>query len=179
MPLPEHAVILLAEDLPDDIVLIRRALERAGVKNPFFVVRDGEECLAYLEGMGKYANRDEYPLPDILLLDIKMPKTDGFEVLRTIRSIKSLSALRIVMLTSSEEIFDINKAYGLGANSFLVKPLEFEDFTAMMRTLSSFWLHTNTAASIQRPPSKDKSRGKNGDKNGTGSGHTSSPKRHL
>ena len=104
-----------------------------------------------------------------------MPKTDGFEVLRTIRSIKSLSALRIVMLTSSEEIFDINKAYGLGANSFLVKPLEFEDFTAMMRTLSSFWLHTNTAASVQRPSSKDK----NGDKNGTGSGHTSSPKRHL
>src|SRR6185503_6171080 len=92
MILPEHAVILLAEDLENDILLIRRALDQAGVNNPVHVVRDGEECLAYLHGFGKYANRDEFPLPDLLLLDLKMPKLDGFEVLREIRSNKSFAA---------------------------------------------------------------------------------------
>src|ERR1044071_5432955 len=111
MSLPEHAVILLADDLENDIFLVRRALASAGVKNPVFVVRDGEECVAYLHGVGKFGNREEYPLPDLLLLDIKMPKMDGFEVLREIRRDKHFAPLRIVMLTSTEDIFDINKAY--------------------------------------------------------------------
>src|SRR4051812_5214500 len=132
MDLPDNAVILLAEDLPNDVLLIRRALENAGVKNPFFVVADGEECLAYLNGVGKYANRDEYPLPDILLLDLKMPRMDGFEVLKEVRKSTTFSGLRIIVLTSSEDIQDVNRAYDLGANSFLVKPLEFETFPSMM-----------------------------------------------
>ena len=137
MVLPEQAVILLVEDRTDDVLLIQRALTRAGVKNPFFVLRDGEEALAYLHGTGKYADRDEYPLPDIMLLDLKMPKMDGFEVLQHVRQHKNFRALRIIVLTSSEDIFDVNKAYELGANSFLVKPLEFENLSAMMRTTSA------------------------------------------
>jgi CheY-like chemotaxis protein len=151
MTLPEQAVILLAEDLPNDILLIRRALDNAGVKNPFFIVPDGEEALAYLNGVGKYSNRDEYPLPDILLLDLKMPKMDGFEVLRAVRKSKSFSALRIIVLTSSEDIRDVNRAYELGANSFLVKPLEFENFKSMMQTLSAFWLRTSKTPMLDRP----------------------------
>src|SRR5690242_12890045 len=156
MTLPEQAVILLAEDLENDVLLVRRAFDNAGVKNPLFVVRDGEECLAYLGGTGKFADRDEYPLPDILLLDIKMPKVDGFEVLREIRKNKALAPLRIIMLTSSDQIFDVNKAYDLGANSFLVKPMEFENYLSMMRTLSSFWLDASRSPLVQRPARKKK-----------------------
>lgn len=141
MTLPEDAVILLAEDLTNDIILVRRALDKAAVKNPFHVVRDGEECLAYLHGEGKFGDRKEHPFPDILLLDLKMPRMDGFEVLQAIRGNKAFAALRIIVLTSSDQIFDINKAYTLGASSFLVKPHEFENLRAMMSTLSSFWLY--------------------------------------
>ena len=105
------------------------------------------------------SNRDEYPLPDIILLDLKMPRMDGFEVLREVRSRPELKAMRIVVLTSSEDVFDVNRAYDLGANSFLVKPFEFENYTAMMRTLSAFWLHQSKNPALQRAP---KTR-KNGD----------------
>jgi CheY-like chemotaxis protein len=141
MVLPEQAVILLVEDLEDDVILVRRALAKANVLNPLFVVHDGEEAVAYLDGVGKYSNREEYPLPDIMLLDIKMPKMDGYDVLREVRSRPALKSLRIIVLTSSEDMADVNKAYELGANSFLVKPLEFENYAALMRTLSAFWLH--------------------------------------
>ena len=154
MVLPEQAVILLVDDREDDVLLVRRALAKANVPNPLFVVHDGEEALAYLDGMGRYSNRDEYPLPDIMLLDIKMPKMDGFEVLRQVRSRSELKALRIIVLTSSEDIFDVNKGYDLGANSFLVKPMEFENYTAMMRTLSAFWLHQSKNPSLERAPNK-------------------------
>src|SRR5437879_5785292 len=149
MILPEQAVILLVEDRDDDVYLVRRALDRAKVPNPFFVVRDGEEAVGYLEGTGKYHNRDEYPVPDIVLLDLKLPRMDGYEVLRYIRSKPELRSLRIIVLTSSEDLADVNKAYDLGANSFLVKPLEFDNYTAMMRTLSSFWLHYSRAPAIE------------------------------
>jgi CheY-like chemotaxis protein len=152
MVLPEQAVILLVEDRQDDVILIERAFNNAGIRNPFFVVRDGEEGMAYLHGTGKYANRDEFPLPDIMLLDLKMPKMGGFEVLHEVRKNKNFAALRIIVLTSSEEIYDVNRAYDLGANSFLVKPLEFENFTAMMRTLSAFWLRQSRAPIVERPP---------------------------
>lgn len=89
-----------------------------------------------------------------MLLDLKMPRLDGFEVLERVRQNKSFRALRIIVLTSSEDIFDVNRAYELGANSFLVKPLEFENLSAMMRTLSSFWLHQSRAPVLERPPRK-------------------------
>src|SRR4030081_1713917 len=124
----DHAVILLVEDRPDDVVLIRRAFLKGNIINPLFVVYDGEEAIAYLSGEGKYANREEYPLPDLLLLDLKMPQKDGFEVLQWIRDQPGLKSLRVVVLTSSEDLHEVNHAYELGANSFLVKPLEFENF---------------------------------------------------
>ena len=150
--LPEHAVILLVEDRPDDVVLVKRALSMARVTNPLFVVNDGEEAFAYLDGVGQYADRLKFPLPHIMLLDLKMPRMDGFEVLRVVRNQPNFHAIRIIVLTSSEDIFDIQKAYELGASSFLVKPLDFEDYSSMMRTLSSFWLYVNRVPPVPASP---------------------------
>src|SRR5205085_6420287 len=98
--MPDQALILIAEDREDDVLLIRRSLEKAVVPNPIQIVRNGEETIAYLTGEGKFANRDEYPLPGLLLLDLKMPRTDGFEVLSWIRQQPGLRALRVIVLTS-------------------------------------------------------------------------------
>jgi CheY-like chemotaxis protein len=147
----EHAVILVAEDREDDIYLILRAFERAQVLNPIHVVRDGEEAITYLKGEGKFANRAEYPLPELLLLDLKMPRADGFEVLRWVRAQPELKALRVIVLTSSEDIRDVNRAYELGANSFLVKPGEFERFVDLSHALSGYWIWVNRAPEISRP----------------------------
>jgi len=147
----DQAVILLAEDREDDILLIRKAFKKAFINNPLFVVRDGEEAIAYLKGEGKYFNRDEFPLPDLLLLDIKMPGVDGFGVLKWIRQQPSLSSLRVVVLTSSEDIQDVNIAYRLGANSFMVKPLDFENFLEMSRFLTSYWLQMSKTPETSRP----------------------------
>jgi CheY-like chemotaxis protein len=140
----KDAVILLAEDRPDDVLLIRRALSAAKVQNPLIVLPDGEETMAYLEGLGKYADRLTFPLPDLILLDLKMPRMDGFDVLRAMRSRPELRQIRVIVLTSSQDIADVNKAYELGASSFLVKSLEFENFAGLMRTLNYFWLKRNS-----------------------------------
>ena len=142
-------MILLAEDRPDDVLLIKRALAEAKVKNPLYVVPDGEEALAYLDGAGKYSDRQAFPLPDILLLDLKMPKVSGFDVLREIRVRPELHNLRVLVLTSSEDIQDVNKAYELGASSFLVKPLEFHNFAALMHALNYFWLQRNSMPGVR------------------------------
>ena len=152
MPLPEEIVILVVEDRPDDVILIQRAFHQAALKNPLFFVGDGEEAQAYLEGMGKYARRDEYPLPDLVLLDLKMPKMDGFELLEWIRSHPVFNAFRVVVITASEDICDIKKARKMGADSFLVKPFEFRNYSSMLRTLGSFWMKHGPAPSLQRPP---------------------------
>ena len=141
----ESAVILLAEDEEDYILLIRDAFHRAGIRNPLYVVWTGEEMIHYLKGHGKYANRAEYPLPDILLLDLKMPRMNGFEVLEWVRNQPSLARLLILVLTSSDEACDVNKAYQLGANSFMVKPIEFEDLTELSRLIKNFWLEAADA----------------------------------
>jgi CheY-like chemotaxis protein len=146
-----QSLILLADDTPNDVLLIKRAFEKAGMLNPVQVVRDGEEVVAYLSGDGQFSNRVEYPLPSLLLLDLKMPRMDGFEVLRWIRHQPSLRALRTVVLTSSEDIYDINRAYELGANSFLVKPMEFEHFTEVSKGIKRYWLRVDKEPSIERP----------------------------
>src|SRR6516164_1910746 len=125
-PASSQRLILLVEDNQDDVLLVRRAFERAGVGEGIRSVPSGMEAIAYLEGAFPYSDRCKYPMPDMVLLDIKMPGTDGFEVLRWIRQRRELLDLRVVMLTSSDEIRDVNRAYQLGANSFLVKPLDFE-----------------------------------------------------
>jgi len=136
----DQAIILLAEDREDDVLLIRRAFQKADILNPIYVVGDGQEAIAYLAGEGKYANRAEYPLPDLLLLDLKMPRMDGFQVLTWIRQQPSFSTLRVVVLTSSEDFGDVNLAYKQGANSFLVKPLDFESFIETARIVREYWL---------------------------------------
>jgi CheY-like chemotaxis protein len=151
MVLPENAVILLADDRPDDVILIQRALVKAKVYNPVFVVHDGEEALDYLAGKGKFADRQRYPFPNLMLLDLKMPRTDGFEVLQAIRANREFRSLRIIVLTSSQEIKDVNRAYELGASSFLVKPLEFDNYEGLMRTLSAFWLQRNAMPDAGEP----------------------------
>ena len=150
----QHAqdVILLAEDREDDIIIIRHAFAKAKFLNPLHIVRDGQEAIDYLQGEGKYANRDEYPLPSLLLLDLKLPRKDGLDVLKWVRSQPGLSALRIVVLSASEQVRDINKAYQLGANSFLLKPLDFTQFVEMTRALKGYWLWMSKEPETSRPP---------------------------
>ena len=139
------AVILLVDDSDDDIALIRRAFVRAKVLNPLQVARSGREAIAYLSGWDKYANRAEFPLPSLVLLDIKMPGMDGFEVLHWIRRVSPLPTLRVVMLTSSDLMRDVNTAYKLGANSFLIKPIDFDRFVEISEALSGYWLWLDRA----------------------------------
>ena len=150
--MPYQGLILIAEDREDDILLIRRSLEKAHVFNPIQVVRNGDKAIAYLKGEAEFADRDKYPLPALVLLDLKMPHTDGFQVLSWIRQQPTLKGLRVIVLTSSEDIRDVNKAYELGANSFLVKPMEFDNFIAMSRYLNDYWLRKDQAPSLSRPP---------------------------
>jgi CheY-like chemotaxis protein len=150
--MPEHALILLVEDREDDVVLVRRAFAKANVLNPMHVVPDGAEAIAYLKGEGKYSNRAEYPLPELLLLDLKMPGTDGFEVLKWMRQQPGLKTLRVVVLTSSDQMRDVNAAYQMGANSFLVKPIDFERFVEMTQAISGYWLWLSKVPESSRPP---------------------------
>jgi CheY-like chemotaxis protein len=140
------ATILLAEDREDDIVLIQRAFEKGGIRNPLIVVRDGEEAINYLTGVVPFSDRERFPIPALLLLDLKMPRMDGFEVLGWLKTQPGLAALRVVVLTSSEDIGDVTKAYQLGANSFLVKPLDFHNTVAMVETITDYWLGIKIAS---------------------------------
>jgi CheY-like chemotaxis protein len=139
----DRAVILLVEDREDDILLIKKAFAKGFVDNPLQVVRDGEEAIHYLAGEGRYSNRAEYPLPDLILLDLKLPKVDGFEVVRWIRRQPGFGSIPVVVLTSSDAIRDVNRAYALGANSFLVKPLDFDNFIETAKMLKVYWLKTS------------------------------------
>jgi CheY-like chemotaxis protein len=139
----EPVAILLAEDREDDVVLIRRAFARVNFLNPLLVVKNGEEAINYLKGEAPYHDRTSYPLPGLLLLDLKMPRKDGFEVLRWIREQRALDGLRVLVLTSSEASQDVAQAYELGANSFLVKPSDFNDYVQLSRFIDGFWLQFN------------------------------------
>jgi|SRR5690348_1028830 len=132
-----QALILVVEDDENDAVLIRRTLTRAGVPNPRQFVKSGEAAISYLVGVGAYADRKRHPLPGLVLLDLRMPGMDGLEVLRWIRQHPFYRDLRVVVLTSSDELRDVNEAYRLGANSFLVKPLEFQNVDALFATLGA------------------------------------------
>jgi CheY-like chemotaxis protein len=147
-------VILVAEDNADHVLLIQRAFRMSGLVNPLYVVNDGEQAIAYLKGEGRYANRAEYPLPCLLLLDLKMPNKNGFEVLEWIRSERALGALRVVVLTTSGETQDINRAYQLGANSFLTKPVDFRDFVQLASAIKGYWLWLSHAPELERPEPK-------------------------
>ena len=132
--------VLLVEDNPDDVFLIQRAFKKAGLENPLQVVIDGEQAVAYLSGSGSYGDRERYPLPSLLLLDLKLPRRDGHEVLAWLRSQADLRRLVVVILTSSRELSDIDRAYEMGANSYLVKPVAFDALVDMVKTLNQYWL---------------------------------------
>jgi two-component system response regulator len=138
--------ILLVEDRSDDIQLTLRAFERSNVTNEIVVTRDGEEALDFLHARGRYADRDPRHTPAVVLLDLKLPKKDGHEVLQDMRRDPRTRRLPVVVLTSSDEERDIVRSYDLGANSFVRKPIDFAEFIAAARQLGLYWLDLNERA---------------------------------
>ena len=136
-------VILLVEDNPRDEALTLRALRKSNIANEVFVARDGVEALEYLFGEGAHAGRDTDEMPQLVLLDLKLPKVDGLQVLRRIRSDERTRRLPVVVFTSSGEEEDLVKSYDLGANSYVRKPVEFEQFMDATRQLGLYWLILN------------------------------------
>ena len=132
--------ILLVEDNPDDALLIRRAFKKAGLPHALQIATHGEEAVDYLAGGGSYADRDQHPFPALVLLDLQLPRRSGHEVLEWLRGQEVLRRLPVIVLTSSREPSDINRAYDLGANSYLVKPVSFEALLEMVRVLERFWI---------------------------------------
>ncbi|MGZ8898912.1 MAG: response regulator [Limisphaerales bacterium] len=135
--------ILLVDDNEDDVFLMERALQVARISNPMLVVEDGQQAIDYLSGIGKFADRATYPLPAIVFLDLKLPFKSGHEVLTWIRSQPELETLVVVVLTSSNEPNDIKRCYGLGANSYLVKPPTPEELIDMAKSFKWYWLEYN------------------------------------
>jgi CheY-like chemotaxis protein len=132
--------ILLAEDSPDDVFLITSAFKKNGFQDPIYVVSNGEQVLQYLKGEGAYADRNRYPVPHILLLDLSMPRLNGFEVLTWIRGRQEWMCLPIIVLTTSFYGPEIKRAYDLGANSFITKPAEFSQLMASLKEVGEHWL---------------------------------------
>ena len=142
-------MILLVEDNPDDEALTLRALRKNNIGNDVMVARDGAEALDYLFGTGPYAGRDASDIPPVVLLDLKLPKVDGLEVLRRLRADERTKLLPVVILTSSNEEEDRLKSYDLGANSYVRKPVNFSEFIEAVRQLGLYWLILN-----ERPPTR-------------------------
>lgn len=136
-------VILLVEDNPDDVLLAQRALRKAALPVTMQVVQDGDEAVAYLGGGGPFGDRDRHPLPALVLLDLKLPKRSGLEVLRWVRAQAALDTTPVVVLTSSSEDEDIQKAYALGANSYLQKPVAFSGLVQLLGVLDLYWFRNN------------------------------------
>ena len=141
----ERSLILLVEDNEDDALLIQRAFSKAKVLNPLLVFRRVEEAMVYLLGVGPYNNRNEFPLPSLILLDLKFPGLDGFDFLRWLRHQPGINLIRAIVLSSSNSIRDIDQAYKLGANSFLVKPADFDRFVEISIALNGYWLWMDRA----------------------------------
>lgn len=138
-------MILLVEDNPDDEALTIRALKKNNIGNALVVVRDGAEALDFLFCQGAYIDRDPQEKPQVILLDLKLPKVDGLEVLRRIRSTDSTRTLPVVVLTSSREEQDLIQSYSLGANSYVRKPVDFAQFIEAVLNLGLYWLVLNEA----------------------------------
>lgn len=134
--------ILLAEDSQDDIDLFLHVMRKSGLRNPVIVVHDGEEAIAYLKGEGNFADRDKYPLPEILMLDLKMPRMNGFQVLDWIQTQEHLKKLLVVVLSHLGETREINQAYDLGARSYLTKPVTTEDLVNLTTHFGGYWERT-------------------------------------
>ncbi len=147
----KQKIILLVDDNPDDELLAIRALRKNNIGNEIIVAHDGVEALDYLFGTGKYEGRDLSEMPQIVLLDLKLPKIDGLEVLKRIRGNEMTKLLPVAVLTSSKEEKDLVNSYSLGANSYIRKPVDFDQFCESVRQLGLYWLVLNEA-----PPARKK-----------------------
>ena len=145
---PSHHTILLVEDDENDVLLMKRAFQKANILNPIQVVRDGESALSYLGNQQMYADQNKYPMPVLILLDLKLPRKSGLEVLAWVKGQESLKRVPVVVLTSSKESVDVGRAYDLGVNSYLVKPVEFDDLLYMVTTLNMYWQILNEKPSV-------------------------------
>ena len=143
-------IILLVEDNPGDEALARRALKKSNILNEVVVARDGAEALEYLFATGTYAGRDTRTMPGLILLDLKLPKVDGLEVLRRLRADHRTRCVPVVIMTTSQEEEDILTGYSEGANSFVCKPVDFQEFVATMQVLGHYWLVLNQAPPQRR-----------------------------
>jgi CheY-like chemotaxis protein len=139
--------ILYAEDDKDDAYFMERAFNQAGLANELIIVPDGEQVQDYLRGAGKFTERDRYPLPCLVLLDLNMPGLSGLEILKWIRTHPAVSTIPVVVLTSSSHASDIHRAYAQGVNAYLVKPAHPEKLVDVLKTINAFWLELN-----QPPP---------------------------
>ncbi len=135
--------VLVADDSPDDIRLLQFAWARAQVTTPLRIVTGGEEALDYLSGTGLFTDRRQFPLPRLLLLDLKMPRKDGFEVLEWIRNTPGFRRLPVLVLTASLHKQDVQRALDLGANAFLIKPVELNRLIELVKAIDRFWLAYN------------------------------------
>jgi CheY-like chemotaxis protein len=138
--------ILIAEDDPNDVFLLRYALTKAGVTEGVQVASDGQEVIGWLSGIGRHADREQYPIPKLLLLDIKLPLCPGLEVLEWIRARPELNSLVVIMFTASAQPQDVQRAYDLGANSFIVKPSDLKSRAEIATHLKGWWLTCNVFA---------------------------------
>lgn len=145
----EHEIILLVEDNPKDVLLIQRAFRKANLSVPLQVVGDGEAAVQYLSGQEPYGDRNCYPLPVLILLDLKLPRKSGTEVLAWLQQQPVLKRLPVVVLTSSKEYADINNVYDLGANAYMVKPVAFDNLVDIVKTLNMHWLIFNEKPHIE------------------------------
>jgi len=138
-----EGTILLVEDNDDDVFFMRRALKTADIQNPLQVAQDGQAAIEYINGAGSFADRSQFPFPCLVLLDLKLPRKTGLEVLAAIQGRKKCPTLIIVVLTTSRESADIDQAYQLGANAYLVKPTSPTELAQMMTALRNFWIAYN------------------------------------
>ncbi len=143
MAVTNEVEILLVEDNPNDVELTLRALKKNNLTNKVHVVKDGAEALEYIFATGAYADRDINHNPKVILLDLKLPKVDGLEVLRQIKSNEKTKIIPVVVLTSSKEERDLVESYKLGANSYIAKPVDFESFVKAVSELGLYWLLLN------------------------------------
>jgi CheY-like chemotaxis protein len=131
--------VLLVEDDLNDIFLVKRAFKAASIQNPLQVVTDGLEAINYFRGEGKYADRKTYPLPKLVVMDIKMPRRTGFEVLEWLKHDHLLRRIPIVIVSSSDNPMDINRAYELGANAYMVKPVDYRAVEHLFQSITQYW----------------------------------------
>jgi len=141
-------LILLVEDNESDVFFLQHAFKKAGIQNPVHIANDGQEAIDYLAGQGKYADRSQYPLPCLIILDLQMPRRTGLEVLQWLRAQPDLRSLPVIVHTASSQQRDVDAAYQLGANAFVVKPASITDAVEFATLIKGFWLRFN------EPPSR-------------------------